>query len=129
MLNKPLRAAFNTDGLLYYPWVVAAALALVFLLIGYAKFLVHLPSKTRWYFVTSGIIFVTGAIVAESISSYYETIHGMASYSYRIPMTIEEFLEMLGIAIFIFAIMTYYNEHLIGGDDRTKIDHAEPSVT
>lgn len=109
-VNRPIREAFNTDGFLYYPWVVVAALCLVVFVAVYARFLWHLPPRTRWLFILSGAIFVSGAIVIESLSSYYETRHGIKSLSYQLAMTVEEFCEMTGVAIFIYALLEYINE-------------------
>ena len=113
MLNKPLSSILHTDGLLSYPWILAAGLCLILLLFAYARFLLHLPSNTRILFISAGIIFVLGAIGAECLGAYnhsQDTTNGLA---YRIPMTIEEFFEMTGVALFIYALMLYLNEHVI----------------
>lgn len=110
MANAPIRDAFGTDGFLYYPWVVVAALCLLVFVAVYARFLWHLPRRTRWLFIVAGAIFVGGALGIESLSSYYETEYGATSLAYELTMTLEEFGEMSGVAIFIYALLDYINE-------------------
>ena len=112
MLNKPLRLIFNTEGHVDSPWVVIAGLCLIFLAFTYARFLLHLPSKIRYLFVISGVVFLTGAIGAEFVSFHGQPQPATNTLSYQIPMTVEEFLEMAGVAIFIYAILLYLNEHI-----------------
>lgn len=110
MVNSPIREAFNTDGFLYYPWVVLAVLCLIVFVAVFARFLWHLPARTRWLFICAGAVFVSGAIVIEALSSYYETEYGIRSLSYQLAMTAEEFCEMTGVAVFIYALLEYINE-------------------
>ena len=114
MFNEPLSAAFHTGGLLFYPWVLIAGVCLILLLFVYARFLLHLPANIRLLFISSGVIFVIGAIGLECLGAAYYDSQGITSgLAYRIPMTIEEFFEMTGVAIFIYALMRYLNEHVI----------------
>ena len=113
MLTKPLRAAFNTEGLLYYPWVLVAGICLILLLFVYTRFLLHLPSNIRMLFISSGIIFVFGAIGVECLGAYNDWQNTTSGRADIIFTTTEEFLEMTGIALFIYALMRYLNEHVL----------------
>jgi hypothetical protein len=113
MFNKPLRAALHTEGLLFYPWILVAGLCLLLLLFIYARFLLHLPLKIRILFISSGIIFVLGAIGLECLGAYYDSQDTTSGLAYRIPMTAEEFFEMTGVAVFIYALMLYLNEYVL----------------
>lgn len=113
MLSKPLRAVFNTTGLFFYPWILVAGLCMILLFFVYARFLLHLPSNIRLLFISSGIIFVFGAIVIESFEAYTDFWGSTRGLAYRISTTIEEFLEMTGVALFIYALMRYINEHVL----------------
>ena len=113
MLNKPVRAAFNTEGLLYFPWVLVAGVCLILLLFVYKRFLLHLPSNIRILFISSGIIFVFGAIGVECLGSYNTWQNTTSGRADMIFTTTEEFLEMTGIALFIYALMRYLNEHVL----------------
>ena len=73
----------------------------------YAKFLLDLPSRTRVLFISSGILFVTGAIGFELIGGWYADKHGTGNITYALITTCEELLEMLGIALFIYTLLKY----------------------
>ena len=121
MLSKPLQALLHTDGLLFYPWVLVAGGCLVLLFIMYAKFLLHLPTNIRLLFIVSGIIFVFGAIIVESFQAYKDSLGKNSRADFIVPTTIEEFLEMTGIALFIYTLMQYINEHLLSPQSTSNL--------
>ena len=60
-------------------------------------------------FIVSGAIFVFGAIGFEMLASRQFSIHGDISgdLMYAVFYTFEEFLEMLGIVVFIYTLLSY----------------------
>jgi len=102
-----LQATFETGGWFAYAWVVPAAIACAIVGLIYIRFLAHLPASTRWRFVVAGVLFLTGALVMEMIEGRYDTQHGVENMPYRIMVAIEESLEMIGVVIFISALLTY----------------------
>ncbi|GAA3535630.1 hypothetical protein GCM10022394_14040 [Zobellella aerophila] len=58
-------------------------------------------------FVFSGVVFVSGAIGFEMLAGRYVELHGKGNLIYSFFYTCEEFLEMLGIVIFIYAVLMY----------------------
>ena len=58
-------------------------------------------------FITSGAIFVLGAIGFEMLSGWQAEVSGKRTYLYMIFYTCEEALEMTGIAIFIYALLSH----------------------
>lgn len=101
-----LRGALDARGIFYFTWVIPAFLLLLIFLISFRKFIYNLPTKTKTLFVTAGIVYVAGALGMELIGGYiadnfgYGTVYGIAS-------SIEEILEMLGIVVFINALLCY----------------------
>ncbi len=116
MAVKPLRDLFNLGGFFYYGWIIPAGIAVLIFGLAYLKFLLRLPSKTRWLFLVAGGIFVGGAIGMEAISGLLDYLYSqerMASDEIVIIFeTIEEFMEMLGIVVFIHALLDYTSSHL-----------------
>jgi hypothetical protein len=106
-LLKPTRDFLGTSGLLYYAWVIPYSIGLMALGVVYSKFLHSLPKKTKWLFITSGAIFVLGAIGFEMLSGWQAEVSGKRTYLYMIFYTCEEALEMTGIAIFIYALLSH----------------------
>ncbi|HEX2861527.1 MAG TPA: hypothetical protein VHN79_07795, partial [Lacunisphaera sp.] len=66
------------------------------------KLLLALPRHTAFLFVLSGGMFIAGSMGMEMLGAHYARIHqGHGTWSYTICYTIEEVLEMTGVALFI----------------------------
>jgi hypothetical protein len=94
----------------YFSWVIPGSIIALGVLFAYLKFLFNLPLKTKLLFIISGTIFIGGTVGMELVGGIYlaqgETIQ---SIGYAMITTIEEFLEMMGIVIFIYALINYLN--------------------
>ena len=95
-------------GYLYFIWVLPYG-ALVMLLAGlYAPFLDALPSRTKWGLILSAVVFLGGAMGIEMISAaVYETKTERHPVSYAVLYSIEEFMEMLGVALLNYFMLDY----------------------
>ncbi len=106
----PTRKLFQTSGILYNAWVIPYSILLLIFVISYLKFLIRLPRKIMKLFIFSGLIFIAGAIGFESLSGRYGEVHGINNFLYSFYYTCEETLEMIGIILFIYAILTYLSD-------------------
>ena len=106
-LIEPVRGAFNASGFFYYAWIIPYGVAVVVFVIVYARFLLLLPLKTRMLFVIAGGLFVTGAIGFEMLGGMQHETHGKANVLYITFQTVEEVLEMVGIALFMWTLVDY----------------------
>lgn len=88
-------------------WVAAGALAVVIFVIWYVPFLIHLPAHIRNLMILAGGSFVAGALGFEVVSHLHAVVHGKDNATYALLATIEELLEMLGVAIFIYTLLLY----------------------
>lgn len=113
-LINPMRALLNATGFLYFTWIVPIGCLVAIFLLSYTKFLFHLPTSTRNLFVTASVLYIGGAIGMEMLGGYQAYTSGTYNLSYLIIVTFEELLEMLGIVIFIHALMSYINKYLGG---------------
>lgn len=105
------RERLNTTGFFYYAWVIPYGIALIFMMVIYIPFFRRLPKKVFWLFMLSGAVFVTGAVGFEMLGGRTIEMYGF-NVEYSIYYTIEEFLEMVGVAIFIFTLLGYIgNQH------------------
>lgn len=115
MLMYPVKDTLGIgSGALYYAWVIPVGVATLLFAIIYLRFWIALPSKTRNLFLLSAIIYIGGAIGMEMIASYQQTsvlVTDTAITAARplfvVFWGIEEFLEMLGVALFIYALLDY----------------------
>ena len=113
-LNHPMRNLLHGTGFLYFTWVVPLAVLVVIFLFSYSKFLFHLPVSTRKLFVAATALYIGGAIGVEMLGGYVAYTTGQENVSYVIVTTLEEFLEMLGIVVFIHALVSYIKTYLGG---------------
>ncbi len=104
-----VRELLNTSGVFYYAWIIPYGVALIAFLIAYLKFLANLPRNTMILFVLSGITFISGAIGFEMLGGWYAELYGENNFAFSLFYTCEEFLEMLGIVIFIYTLLRYIN--------------------
>ena len=100
-MAQATRAWLNTGGLLYFAWVIPAALLLVVFAVLYFSFLVDLPARTRRLFLIAGGVYVGGALGLEILGSYMATRFGRESIPYEAAVVVEEFCEMVGVVIFL----------------------------
>ncbi|MCK0191452.1 hypothetical protein [Arenibacter sp. F20364] len=57
----------------------------------------------------AGAIFIMGSVGVEMITAKIAFIGGEENWAYIILMTIEEAMEMFGIALFIYTLFLYIN--------------------
>ncbi len=107
MLVGPVRHSLNTTGILYFAWVIPYAALLALFGLAYCKFLFRLPKQTRNLLILSGITYVSGALVLELIGGKIAEQYGTNALIYAVSYSIEEILEMLGIAFLIYTATTY----------------------
>jgi hypothetical protein len=108
MLNRPVRDALQVGGPLYFAWVVPYAALTGLLALVLWRFVVALDPTTRRAFLVAGVVYVTGALLLEMIGGMLWLSAGMQSRLYFLETTAEETLEMLGIALFIRALLGHY---------------------
>jgi len=111
-LTMPLRTSFHLGGLLYLSWVIPAGILLLLFALLYFKFLFRLPEPTRNLLIASGVIYVAGAIGIEMVGAdYLNATHDLPTYvidfRYVLLTTLEEFLEMAGVLLFIYSLLSY----------------------
>lgn len=123
---KPLQDKFQTTGFLYFAWVIPGGIFVFICLLTFLRFLSALSAKTRRLFLIAGTMYVGGALGMEIVGGYYAYFH-LADFplykdmTYAVITTIEETLEMLGIIIFIYALLDYIGSYLKGVSLRINI--------
>jgi hypothetical protein len=107
--NGIVGGKIETTGFLYYGWVIPYFILTFIFLIIYLKFLMALEPRIRKLFILSGAIFVVGAIGLEMIAANYMYSNNTDTTDINVFLfgTVEEVLEMLGIALFIYTLLTY----------------------
>lgn len=115
LLGYAVRLVRSITGMGYYTsQVVIVVIAGVMLIPIYLRFLLTLPSATRRGFLLAGVVFIGGAIGLESLSMIIYRLTDGTSLLYLLAANLEEFSEIAGILIFLYAISDYI-QHEIGG--------------
>lgn len=106
-LIDPLRSMLNASGVFHFAWVIPGSIFVFLCLLAFWGFLCVLPAKIRRLFLIAGALYVAGAIGIEMINGYHASLYGEQNIVYAILTTLEESLEMLGIAVFIYTLLSY----------------------
>jgi hypothetical protein len=121
---EPLRPLLgsNGGGALHFAWVLPGALFVGLVAIAYLKFLRDLPTRTKRLLLTAGALFIAGTLGMEMIDGAYAHHYGSAIWSkqglkptwealvYTLMMTYEEALEMVGVLVFMYALLSYLGD-------------------
>lgn len=118
-LIEPLRSSLDTGGPFYFAWVIPGWLLVMILGLTYSRFLFDLPAKIRRLFIAAGSVYILGALVMEMLSGAQMDLHGEWNLTYVAIATTEEFLEMTGAVLFLYALMVYVSVR-----DTERLDEA-----
>jgi len=95
------------EGFLYWPWIIPYSVFCLAVGLIFIPFLIKLPKRSRNLFILAGAIYLAGAVMIEVISAREANLFGLNSIIYWFLYTIEEFLEMSGIVLFLYALLDY----------------------
>jgi hypothetical protein len=132
---------FIPSGPITFFWVVPGAAFVFIVLLAYLRFLAHLPQTTRRLFLFAGALFVLGALGIEMLSAQVvSSSSGIANFfgttlalsqgsASAIPKilvglqtSIEEMFEMLGLTVFVYALLAYIRSYVEDINARVRID-------
>ncbi|VVB92377.1 Uncharacterised protein [uncultured archaeon] len=108
--------SFSSYRIFHFPWVIIGIPIVIIFIITYMKFLINLPKNIRFLFILAGIFFVGGSLGMELVGGWYEFANGKENLIYAMISTIEESLEMIGTAFFVYAltyISLYFKEEVV----------------
>lgn len=111
-LNQVVRYYFEGIGTLFSLWMIPYSVLLVLFIATYLRFWLSLPDKYRKLFLISGVLYVGGALGINMVAGAYGVINGSDTIIYNLLTTLEESLEMIGIIIFNFSLLSYLTDYL-----------------
>lgn len=106
-LHENLGGHFDLHGLLYFDWVIWAALAVAILAVIYWPFLRALSSPTRERLILAAVIYVGGALVMELPLGWWTDRFGPDTLGYALIDWVEETMEMVGAALALHALVDH----------------------
>ena len=102
-----LRQALHLNPIFFQTWVIPGAVLVAVFAFKYLKFWLALPQKTRYLFFIAAVVYVSGALGMEMFGGLLIEDFSRRSFITLAGIVLEEFLEMTGIVIFIYALITY----------------------
>jgi hypothetical protein len=117
-LIAPMRLLFNYErfgGVFYFAWVVPGMAAILFFLLAYLRFFIHLENKFKFLFFISLAIYVSGIIGGEMLSGHFAGTIGFKNFTYAAYTSLEESLEWIGCSLLIYSLLKYIQQYLPDG--------------
>ncbi len=105
--NKLQGSVGDRSGYLYYSWILPYAIAAVALGLFFIRFLITLPWRTKKGFVFSGLLYVSAALGFELFEGRVMVVYGADHLYSSLLCSVEEFLEMTGIILFIHTLLVH----------------------
>ncbi len=102
-----IETQITTTGFFYYSWIVPYAAMLLGLFLLYGRFLLRLPPGIRLLIVAAGLAYAAGVLGLEAMAARHDELYGQDNRTFTVLATIEEILEMGGIALFVYALLAY----------------------
>jgi hypothetical protein len=100
----------HAEGFIYFMWVVPYGIAVVVIGLIFLKFVRELPKTTRARFIAAGVIYLIGVLGIEMLGAREADLHSTYTVLYSMLYMLEELLEMLGIILFIYALLSHLTE-------------------
>lgn len=98
------------SGYLYYSWILPYIVFAIIAFFFFFRFLFKLPYRTRILFIISGIIYTGAATCFEIFEGNIAKKYGPNTLNDLLLCAVEEFLEMAGVILFIYALLRYVSE-------------------
>jgi hypothetical protein len=125
-LIKPLRTALNTSGFFYFAWVIPAAFFVLAIILLYRQFLLDLSAQSRRLFLIAGSTYIMGTLGMEILGGpVWQAAAGQDSLIKDLFVLVEETLELIGIEIFIYALLNYISQYFREVKFVIDVDHSE----
>ena len=109
-LHEEVDSRLDLSGFTQWSWVAVGIVFVVAVALVFIRLIVQLPPPVRRLFILAALIYLSGAIVMETVGGHYVTVWGHDSLSYALCTTAEELLEMMGVVVFIYALLRYLTQ-------------------
>ncbi|MDF5735920.1 MULTISPECIES: hypothetical protein [unclassified Nostoc] len=107
LIIPSVRESLHLNPIFFQTWVIPGAVLVGVFAFKYFKFLLHLPLKTRYLFLIAAVVYVGGGLGMEMVGGLLRVDFGRRTLITLIGIIVEEFMEMVGIVIFIYALLAY----------------------
>lgn len=112
-LHEHLGGLLSLGGVLFFTWVVPAAVLVVLGGLAFLPFLARLPPRRRGQFILAGVLYVGGALAMELPLGWWTEQHGNDNLVYALIDHVEEALELVGASLFLAALAEELGERVV----------------
>ncbi|MCP3137922.1 hypothetical protein [Pyxidicoccus xibeiensis] len=112
-LHEHLGGLLSLGGVLFFTWVVPAAIIVALGGLAFLPFLARLPSRRRGQFILAGVLYVGGALLMELPLGWWTEQHGNDNLVYALIDHVEEALELVGASLFLAALAEELGERVV----------------
>lgn len=107
-ITEWVRQLLHPSGVLAFAWVIPYGIFLILFSIVYMRFWLGLDRELKLLIAISGATYICGAIGWEMAEAYNYSKYGVNwGLGYTLMYTAEEFMEMAGIIIFLYALLRF----------------------
>ena len=104
--------AKQLPGVFHFPWVIPYGIALAILGFYFAKLILNLPAKIKFFFLLSASLYIGGALGVEMLGGAWIRIAGnQRNLIYALLVSLEEMMEIAGLIMFIYSLMFYITKY------------------
>ncbi|MGH8019998.1 MAG: hypothetical protein ACREIA_17310 [Opitutaceae bacterium] len=101
-IGDPIHALLPLKGTIFeYAWVVAAIPLVIVLAVYFLPMLWNMPKADRNRLILAGVVYLGGAIGAETLSGSTDVYIGNDTILYQLTVILEEGMEMAGLGLLI----------------------------
>ena len=106
-LSPHVKSALGASGIFYFAWIIPYGIAVSVLSIFVIPVIWRIDKRIRFWFGLSAATFFTGAVGLEMLEGWYwETVSNQKDLANYLFMTFEESLEMIGLVMLVFALLS-----------------------
>ena len=109
-LHEHLGGNLEAGGVLYFDWVIPAAVILVGLALIFWPFVRALAPATRRRLIIAGAIYIGGAVLMELPLGWWTDRAGADTLGYALIDWVEETLELVGASLALLALVRHREE-------------------
>ncbi len=124
-----MREVFRASGYFYFAWVIPYGIFTFLVFLAYLPFVRDLPARIRRLFVAAAFCYVGAAMGLEMIAGNYVGQPDRWRLGYTALVATEEFFEMCGIIILIYALLCYAGAEVGNLEIAVSEDTKHPRTT
>lgn len=106
-ISEVINRFVKGDGILSYVWVVPYGIAAMAGIVLYWPWICDLPRSIRLRLILAAVLYLGGAIGLEMVGAWLWDNELRQSHWYTLEVTIEELCELVGVGVFICALIDY----------------------